>query len=110
MMSPPWHGRYVLCLGALFVLALIPRLYSAHTVGWDWDYPGSFTLINFDEAGSCRAALGGFDYSTFIGRQTIALAELSGHPVAPGVVGDYAAAKAYCHSPEHIRVDLEVNG
>jgi hypothetical protein len=102
--SSLFSGRRLFFLAALFVLALIPRLYSAHTVGWGWDYPGSFTLINFDEAGSCRAALGGFDYSTFIGRQTIALAELAGHPVAPGVVGDHAAAKAYCHSPEHITV------
>jgi hypothetical protein len=61
------HTSKLLCLVALFVLALLPRLYSAQTLGWDWDYPGSFTLVNFDEAGSCRAALGGFDYSTFVG-------------------------------------------
>jgi len=97
-------GRNALYLSALFVLALLPRLYSAHTVGWDWDYPGSFTLINFDEGGSCRAALQGFDYSTFIGRQTIALAQWSGHAVGPDVVGSSAAAKAYCHAPEHIGI------
>ena len=103
-MSSLFGGRRLLFLAALFVLALVPRLYSANTVGWGWDYPGSFTLINFDEAGSCRAALDGFDYSSFIGHQTIALAELGGHLVGPGVVGDHAAAKAYCHSPEHISV------
>ncbi|MBE9540268.1 MAG: hypothetical protein IMF06_14390 [Proteobacteria bacterium] len=91
-------------MAALFLIALMPRLYSAHTVGWDWDYPGSFTLVNYDEAGSCRAALGGFEYSTFIGRQTIAITELMGHPVPPGIEGNYNAAKAYCHSPEHVSV------
>jgi len=96
--------RNAIYLGVLFLLALLPRLYSAHTVGWDWDYPGSFTLVNFDEAGSCRAALGGFDYSTFIGRQTIAISGLLGHPVNPGVVGNASAAKAHCHSQEHIGV------
>ena len=34
--------RNALWLSALFVLALAPRLYSAQTVGWHWDYPGSF--------------------------------------------------------------------
>jgi len=98
------NGRYALYLSLLFILALVPRLYSAHTVGYDWDYPGSFTLVNFDEAGSCRAALDGFEYSTFIGRQTVAIAELLGHPVPPGAVGNAKEAKAYCHSAEHIAV------
>ena len=96
--------RRGLILFALFLLALVPRWYSAHTVGWNWDYPGSFTLVNYDEAGSCRAALGGFEYSTFIGRQTIALSEWWGHPVPPGIEGDYNAVKAYCHSAEHVGV------
>ena len=90
------------CLGFMFLLALLPRLYSALTLGWDWDAPGSFTLINFDEAGSCRAALGGFNYSTFMGRQTIAIAEMLGKGPEPGIVGNAAAAKAFCHSPDHI--------
>ena len=94
--------RYTLYFAALFILALLPRMYGAHTVGWNWDAPGSFTLLNFDEAGSCRAALGGFNYSTFIGRQTIALAEILGHEVPAGALGDASAAKAYCHSAGHI--------
>ncbi len=73
-----WRPHYKYILLALFLLALAPRLYSALTVGWDWDEAGSFTLVNFDEAGSCRAVLGGFDYSTFIGLQTIGIAELLG--------------------------------
>lgn len=89
---------------ALFVLALVPRLYSAQTLGWDWDYPGSFTLVNFDEAGSCRAALGGFDYSTFVGAQTIALARWLGKGPPAAIAGNHAAVKAYCHSADHILV------
>ncbi len=96
--------RSALILFALFILALLPRLYSAHTVGWGWDYPGSFTLVNFDEAGSCRAALEGFEYSTFIGLQTVAISELLGNGVEAGVVGNAKAVKAYCHSAGHIRV------
>jgi hypothetical protein len=89
---------------ALFLLALLPRLYSASSLGRDWDFPGSFTLINFDEGGSCRAALGGFDYSTFVGRQTIAIASALGHGPPPGIAGDAAAVKRYCHGPPHILV------
>jgi hypothetical protein len=97
-----WRPGNMACLGFMFVLALLPRLYSALTLGWDWDAPGSFTLINFDEAGSCRAALGGFNYSTFMGRQTIAIAEMLGKGPEPGIVGNAAAAKAFCHGPDHI--------
>ncbi len=93
-----------LILVALFLLALMPRLYGAQTLGWGWDSPGSFTLINFDEGGSCRAALDGFSYSTFIGRQTIGLATLLGEGPPAEIAGDSAAAKAYCHSPAHILI------
>lgn len=97
-------ARKLLWLAALFLLALLPRLYSAQTLGWDWDSPGSFSLVNFDEGGSCRAALQGFPYSTFIGRQTIAIADLLGEGPAPQIVGDARAVKAYCHSPGHILI------
>jgi len=91
-------------LAALFLFALMPRLYSASTVGWGWDNPSSFTLVNFDEGGSCRAALDGFDYSTFVGRQTLWLTDALGYPVDIDTAGSYTAAKRYCHSAEHIRV------
>jgi hypothetical protein len=96
--------RNVLVLCLLFVLALLPRLYGALSLGWGWDGPNSFTLINFDEAGSCRAALDGFPYSTFIGSQTIFLASAAGAPPAKDIRGDARAVKQYCHSPQHIRV------
>ncbi len=101
---PSSTGRRALYLGLLFLLALMPRLYGAQHLGWNWDYPGSFTLVNFDEGGSCRAALDGFGYSTFIGRQTIALAALLGAGPPVGIAGDARAVKAYCHSPGHVLV------
>jgi hypothetical protein len=93
-----------MCLVAIFLLALLPRLYSAQTLGWDWDSPGSFTLVNFDEAGSCRAAMGGFGYSTFIGRQTIAIADVLGQGPDSGIAGNPRAVKAYCHNTSHILI------
>ncbi len=105
-LAPPavFCRRHLLYLALLFLLALLPRLYSVQSLGWNWDYPGSFTLVNFDEGGSCRAALEGFGYSTFIGRQTIALASLAGGAPPAGIAGDARAVKAYCHGPLHIRV------
>ncbi|KGE03070.1 hypothetical protein [Pseudohaliea rubra] len=96
--------RYRLLLLLVFLLALLPRLHGAFTVGWGWDGPGTFNLVNFDEGGACRAALGGFDYPAFVGRQTLALAALAGVVPAAGTAGDPARAKAFCHSPPHLLV------
>lgn len=96
--------KNLLMLAALFLLALLPRMYSAQTLGWDWDAPGSFTLVNFDEAGSCRAALDGFDYTPFIGSQTIAIAGALGHAPPAGIAGDERAVKRYCQTPPHLSV------
>ena len=103
-MMSVWGPRKLVPLAMLFLLALLPRLYSAQTLGWNWDYPGSFTLVNFDEGGSCRAALEGFAYSTFVGRQTIAIARVLGRGPPPGIAGDAARVEAYCHSPQHLRI------
>ena len=102
--DPALRPVHWLLLAGLFVLALAPRRYSAQSLGWHWDGSGSFTLINFDEAGSCRAALDGFDYSPFIGLQTIAISEMLGNDVPAGTVGDYSRVRAYCHGPEHLLV------
>ncbi|MFT6958115.1 MAG: hypothetical protein ACJAYC_003131 [Halieaceae bacterium] len=98
-----WPARS-LPLFALFLLALIPRLYGAQSVGWGWDHPSSFTLINFDEGGSCRAALDGFDYSSWVGGQTIAIAEFLGNGPPANIAGNAALVKQYCHSPPHILI------
>ena len=100
--SAPAGTRRVAWLVALFLLALLPRLYSAQLLGWNWDGPGSFTLVNFDEGGSCRAAFDGFDYSTFVGRQTIVIAAALGYSPPEGIAGHAPAVKAWCHSPRHL--------
>ena len=96
--------HHCLPLLVLFLLALIPRLYGAQTVGWGWDSPSSFTLINFDEGGSCRAALDGFNYSSWVGRQTIAIAEFLGSGPPANITGNAALVKQYCHSSPHILI------
>ena len=110
----------VISLLVLFLIALAVRLYGASTFGLGLDVPGQITVINFDEAESCRAHLGEFSYSPFIGVQTTWLASFFGAdpPVAaPGHVFDrgrlatdpralkrYQLAKKYCHSPVHLLV------
>jgi hypothetical protein len=90
---------------ALFLLALLPRLYSALTVGSDWYGPGSYTVINFDEVNACRAWLDAEDgYSRLLGAQTVTLASLLGTPPPADAVGNYRLAKAYCLQPGHMRV------
>ncbi|GAB5413768.1 MAG: hypothetical protein Cons2KO_13710 [Congregibacter sp.] len=96
--------RFALCLATLFVIALVLRVFAALDYGRDWDAPDSFTLINFDEGGSCRAALDGFDYTPFMGWQTVTLASLLGDAPAPALRGDARTAKTYCHSWAHLRV------
>jgi hypothetical protein len=93
-----------LLLLGVFLLALILRCFAALDYGRDWYAPGSFTLINFDEAGSCRMALEGFSYSPLVGWQTLALTAMLGDSPAPQATGDYAAAKAFCHGAAHITV------
>jgi hypothetical protein len=105
----PLHRSHLFILSSLFLLALVPRLFGANTVGWGWDQPGSFSLVNFDEGGSCRAALDGFGYSTFVGRGTLQIARMLGVGADPAIRGDARAVKAYCHSPEHIRIARNVS-
>lgn len=102
--SPRFGARYLVYLCLLLLLALLPRLYSVQQLGWHWDYPGSFTLVNFDEGGSCRAALEGFSYSTFVGRQTIAIDSALGFGPPQDITGDARAVKSYCQSARHIAV------
>ncbi len=89
---------------ALFLLALMLRGLGAVDYGRDWYGPGSFTQINFDEGGSCRAALNAFPYTPFVGQQTIALTKLTGQEVPANSVGDHRAVKSFCHSPGHLGV------
>lgn len=92
----------LLPLIAVFLLALVVRLPAALDYGRDWYSPGSFTLINFDEGGSCRAALDAFSYSSFVGYQTIALMGLRGEKPVATAKTDARKARAFCHGEAHI--------
>ena len=91
-------------LALLFLVALVPRLYSAQTVGWDWFGQGTFTAINFDEANTCRAWLDAANYSPLVGAQTVTISTLLGNPPPAGASGNYGQAKAYCLGSKHMRV------
>ncbi len=102
--SPSFSSRAGIYLALLVLTALALRVVPAPDYGRDWWSPGSFTLVNFDEGGSCRAHLGGFNYSGFVGRQTVALAALFADAPRAADYGDRRAAKAYCHGREHLTV------
>ncbi|EAQ96530.2 hypothetical protein KT71_05882 [Congregibacter litoralis KT71] len=89
---------------ALLVLAFFLRAVPALNYGQDWYGDDGFTLVNFDEGGSCRAALRGFDYSPFVGWQTLAIAGALGDSPPEGGVGSAQTAKAFCHSEGHLLI------
>jgi hypothetical protein len=92
-----FNRSWGLILFAFFALSLVPRLYGGLTFGADLDGPGTFTTINYDEAGGCRAVLGRFVYPSFIGHQTLAIAKLLGQsPPAPPI--NNRQARGYCYS------------
>jgi hypothetical protein len=101
----PWFSlKRAAILAVIFLIALLPRLYSAQTVGWNWYWPGSFTPINFDEANTCKSWLGVPGYSTQVGAQTVTIASLMGNPPPPDAIGNYAQSKAYCLTSGHLGV------
>ena len=102
---PLFSTKRLAVLAALFLIALLPRLYSANTVGSDWFGPGSFTVINFDEANTCRAWLDAMkSYSPMVGAQTVFITSLLGNPPPKSIIGDSRRAKAYCLGKQHMTV------
>ena len=121
---PQINWRHWMLLACIFLVALSSRLYSAQTVGWNWDQPGSFTLVNFDEAASCRHYIGGNGIERHVGWATVNAATLLGHgpseqlyerPSGWDLKKDErtqaqqrkirkrnARIKAYCHTAEHL--------
>jgi hypothetical protein len=92
----------LLCLIAL--LGLVLRLGAALDYGRNWYGDGRITLVNFDEAGSCRAALDGFAYPAFVGQQTLAMAAALGLSPPEGIRGDAPAVKRWCQDDGHLLV------
>jgi hypothetical protein len=103
--GPGWRfqRKWLPALVALFVLALVPRYYSGLIFGADLDGPGKLRIINYDEAGSCRAILGEFNYSSFLGHQILAIANAKGYP-APRVALTNSQARQYCYSRPLTRI------
>jgi len=92
-----FRPEWVPILFAFFVLALAPRLYGSLTFGANLDGPGTFQVINYDEGGSCRAALGAFKYPTFVGQQIVAIASALGY-APPRTPTGRQWEKSYCQS------------
>lgn len=88
---------WALILFGIFTLSLAVRLYGSLTIGAELDGPGTFSIINYDEGGSCRAVLGDFPYPTFLGHQVITIARLLGHGPPPLAFGGHRG-KSYCQS------------
>lgn len=95
-------ARFAVVLAGIVLAAVVLRALPALDYGQDWYGRGTFTLVNFDEGGSCRAALGGFPYSPLAGVQTLALAALGGHEAPTEAYADPRIAKAFCHSEGHL--------
>jgi hypothetical protein len=122
---PEINWRHWVLLVCIFLVALGSRLYSAQTVGWNWDQPGSFALVNFDEAASCRQYIDGSGPERHVGRTTVNAATLLGdgpseqlyeRPSGWDLEADErtqaqqrkiltrsSRIKAYCHSTEHLQ-------
>lgn len=98
---PRFEPRWYAILAAIFVVALAVRMYGVFTFGFGYDGPDSFQVINFDEAGGCRALLGGGRYNTFVGYQIRFIQEMMGEGPQPEHVGS-PQWRLFCHSRSSI--------
>lgn len=105
---PRFAPRWYAMLAALFAVALAVRLYGAFTFGFGYDGPGSFWVINFDEAGGCRSLLGGKSYNSFVGYQIMLLHKLFYDGPRPDQFGETREGRPgwrdFCHSKESLMV------
>jgi hypothetical protein len=91
--KPHWYA----ILAAVFALTLAIRLYGVFQFGFGYDEPNDFMVINFDEAGGCRALLGGTHYNKFVGYQILGIQKLMGEGPGPENFGNDNWRK-FCHS------------
>ncbi len=101
----PWRfePRWALVLFGFFLLSLAPRLYGGLTFGTDLDGPGTWSIVNYDEGGSCRALRGDGSYPRFIGRQIVSIATRLGHGPPQSAFGG-GRGKAYCQTQALIQI------
>ena len=91
--KPHWYA----VLTAIFAIALMIRLYGVFTLGFGYDGPDSFRVINYDEASGCRSLQGGRSYYTFVGYQILFIQKLMGEGPSPEHTGEPHWRK-FCHS------------
>ena len=103
-----FRPRWYAILAGVFAVALAIRLYGAFTFGFGYDGPDSFRMINYDEAGGCRALCGGKTYNTFVGYQIMFLHKLFYEGPRPDQIGEAQGGKpgwrSFCHSRDSIIV------
>lgn len=102
--EPRWYA----ILAAVFAAALAIRLYGAFSFGFGYDGPNSFWVINYDEAGGCRALCGGKPYNTFVGYQIMFFHKLFHEGPRPEQMDEAQPGKPgwrdFCHSRDSIVV------
>lgn len=99
--SPRFEPRWFAMLAVVFALALAVRMYGVRQLGFGYDGPDSYVQINFDEAGGCRALLGGRPYNRFVGYQILAIQKLMGEGPKPEHRGE-GNWRMFCHTKASI--------
>ena len=104
----PFKPQWYVWLGLIFAICLAIRVHGVFTMGFGYDGPDSFRVVNYDEAGGCRALLGGRKYNTFVAYQIQFIQKLMGEAPQPN---HYVTSRkttnnwrAYCHSRASIVV------
>jgi hypothetical protein len=100
----PFKPSWVAALAAIFAVSLAIRLPTAFRFGFGLDGPGTFRIINYDESASCKAQLGHFAYSSFVGKQTALIARLFGQPPPQPPISQ-PRGLAYCYGPLMISIE-----
>jgi hypothetical protein len=77
--SVAWRA-HLAPLAIVFVLSAAVRVPGVYTLGMGLDGPGTWQIINYDEANSCEGALGTVPYPSLVGRHVIALGRAFGTP------------------------------
>jgi len=100
----PFKSSWLVALAAIFAVSLAIRLPATFRFGFDLDGPGTYRIINYDESASCKAELGHFVYSSFIGKQTSLIARFFGLPPPQPPLSEQQGV-AYCYGPLMVSIE-----
>lgn len=101
----PFKPQWYVVLGLVFAVSLAIRVHGVFTMGFGYLEPETFRVVNFDEAGGCRALLGGRKYNKFVGYQILAIQHLMGESPEPknyATKNNPQAWREFCHSKSSI--------